>query len=59
MPIIFYSNFGYSEGLHTDDSTRALWRKGLHMLIIVVTQKKIKNEKEKEVGARGTGMEIT
>ena len=59
MLMIFYSNLRYNHGFHTHTLTGALQREGLYILIIVITEKEIKNENENEVGARGMRMEIT
>ena len=59
MLMIFYSKLSYNHGFHTDSLTGALWREGLYTLIIVITEKEIKNEKENEVGARGMRMDVT
>ena len=57
--MIFYSKLRYNHGFHTDSLTGALWREGLYTLIIVITEKEIKNENENEVGARGMRTDVT
>lgn len=54
--IMFYSNFGNHYGFHTDSSTGGATERGLCILIMVVTENKIKYENENEVGAKGIEM---
>ena len=58
MLMKFYSKLRYNHGFRIDSLTGAVWREGLNILI-VITEKEIKNENENEVGARGMRMEIT
>lgn len=53
---MFYSNFGNHYGFHTDSSTGGATERGLCILIMVVTENKIKYENENEVGAKGIEM---